>query len=71
MRGKVRGKNGSVHGFGITPAYAGKSFSDFFNAFSVEDHPPPMRGKAFSSFASGMNTGITPAYAGKRNPSWA
>ena len=39
MRGKVCGKNGGVHGFGITPAYAGKSIIDFAVSTRPEDHP--------------------------------
>ena len=39
MRGKVRGKNGSVHGFGITPAYAGKRLHGQLYNITIEDHP--------------------------------
>ena len=39
MRGKVAAVAGVAAAFGITPAYAGKSFTSKFPEFHHEDHP--------------------------------
>ena len=50
----------------ITPAYAGKSTSDFAAYRSRSGSPPPMRGKVLDRMTKVECKGITPAYAGKR-----
>ncbi len=39
MRGKVFTKSFEEHGFGITPAYAGKRVLLFVSGLSYRDHP--------------------------------
>ena len=47
MRGKGKDYQLGDKVSGITPAYAGKSLSDFSIIANVLGSPPPMRGKAF------------------------
>ena len=65
----MRGKDSSVFGpclaFGITPAYAGKSFTPPLSSELYEGSPPPMRGKGIAEYFDVDVSGITPAYAGK------
>ena len=39
MRGKVKARRNRGTGFGITPAYAGKSLAEFGKTSKVWDHP--------------------------------
>ena len=39
MRGKVSGDYSEIDYIGITPAYAGKSFSEIENTYEYQDHP--------------------------------
>ena len=47
MRGKAFTKSFEEHGFGITPAYAGKSSKKEHQRKAVPGSPPRMRGKVF------------------------
>ena len=65
MRGKEDFQSQTLLNLRITPAYAGKSFS---NCQKYSDHigsPPPMRGKVDCAIACNTDIRITPAYAGK------
>ena len=65
MRGKGKYKSLGTMGYGITPAYAGKS--DFHDAHLrfFEDHPRLCGEKHILFIIGGDCMGITPAYAGK------
>ena len=65
MRGKDVSQNFHMAIFGITPAYAGKSFTGGLNLTLTRGSPPPMRGKASLYNFPFPPFGITPAYAGK------
>ena len=65
MRGKVsKPKMANIHSR-ITPAHAGKSFSDFFKLSQSAGSPPHMRGKVKSLYQKRDEERITPAHAGK------
>ena len=66
MRGKVTGLDSVLACFGITPAYAGKRFSDFSGESLDRDHPRLCGEKLGRKNKSDRMFGITPAYAGKR-----
>ena len=55
-----------AHGFGITPACAGKSGIALFQAVSRPESPPRARGRAVMDVPVVIVVGITPARAGKR-----
>ena len=66
MRGKEHRLANSMRFYGITPAYAGKSYRYSFRKICNKDHPRLCGEKfAFGTGRSGV-TWITPAYAGKR-----
>ena len=51
---------------GITPAYAGKSYSEVQEVWAAWDHPRLCGEKRDCTALVVDNSGITPAYAGKR-----
>ena len=65
MRGKVLHSDWAAAGYGITPAYAGKSRLQRQNVVEQGGSPPPMRGKVRETSAPAGYVRITPAYAGK------
>ena len=68
MRGKVLNFSVADFPFGITPAYAGKSFTGSRRLDGFRDHPRLCGEKFFSAAWDTIKGGITPAYAGKRFP---
>ena len=66
MRGKVPAGLCQIIGFGITPAYAGKSCTELTVKGEVKDHPRVCGEKPSGVMAALACAGITPAYAGKR-----
>ena len=65
MRGKVPAGLCQIIGFGITPAYAGKSCTELTVKGEVKDHPRVCGEKPSGVMAALACAGITPAYAGK------
>ncbi len=65
MRGKVAAVDVVGHIDGITPAYAGKSWSRRAESRKKRDHPRVCGEKRLSSLMMWSYTWITPAYAGK------
>ena len=66
MRGKANGEYFMVHGFRITPAYAGKSVHTLPLPIQLWDHPRLCGEKQDIQYLQYLSQGITPAYAGKR-----
>ena len=66
MRGKDIQQRISQPEYGITPAYAGKSWIPITQFFNVQDHPRLCGEKGVSFAYAEAFAGITPAYAGKR-----
>ena len=69
MRGKVPAGLCQIIGFGITPAYAGKSCTELTVKGEVKDHPRVCGEKPSGVMAALACAGITPAYAGKSGDS--
>ena len=66
MRGKVNALLQSVVTFGITPAYAGKSYNAAADTYHPQDHPRLCGEKQIPVVHFTPYYWITPAYAGKR-----
>ena len=66
MRGKGYQKFNRCPQFGITPAYAGKSYILFAAAVNMKDHPRLCGEKLLFFKELERDDRITPAYAGKR-----
>ena len=66
MRGKGIASDVPAVSAGITPAYAGKSFSVKICLFGNKDHPRLCGEKFSERNLLQRKQGITPAYAGKR-----
>ena len=65
MRGKVRTADRRVVGFGITPAYAGKSTGCSQTFFWHQDHPRLCGEKAPKFSSKSKNRGSPPPMRGK------
>ena len=65
MRGKVFFYVAAIHGFGITPAYAGKSSEDTRRSGTNGDHPRVCGEKSFENGVKGYFEGSPPRMRGK------
>ena len=65
MRGKGLGDYSRKDGYGITPAYAGKSFAEWIDEQGEEDHPRLCGEKALSVEIHASTTGSPPPMRGK------
>ena len=65
MRGKVRNQFQSVHIYGITPAYAGKSFPKLAVFATATDHPRLCGEKPVGVWRSDLRLGSPPPMRGK------
>ena len=65
MRGKVLYSNWTAEGYGITPAYAGKSISTYGDATAVRDHPRLCGEKILCLSAPHLCMGSPPPMRGK------
>ena len=65
MRGKETGKTRRVQWPGITPAYAGKSYTRTCYAYNVWDHPRVCGEKGLLITGKGLFVGSPPRVRGK------
>ena len=68
MRGKGKYKSLGTMGYGITPAYAGKSWIPITQFFNIQDHPRLCGEKCTRYFSMRQWLGSPPPMRGKGKP---